>query len=507
LSEPVYSLIFAFQGVLTIFYNLAVMNTQILPVILSGGAGTRLWPVSREGHPKPFMKLADGQSLLEKTYLRAASLAQCLRIDGQATVLTVTNHDYYFLSRDVETRANILSHFLLEPCARNTAAAIALAAHQAIYQFGENIVLLILPADHLIDELQYFDDAVKKASALAEQGYLVTFGISPTTPETGFGYIECGQALGPGKVVSRFVEKPNLAKAQQFLSAGNYLWNSGMFCFEARTLLAQMEQYAPEIAGSAKACWNAIRPEERGDATIQIPTASFEKVPSISIDYALMERSDKVAVVEGLFAWNDIGSWAAVRDLAVPDASGNRALGECIFVDSSNTFVQSEDRLVATVGLKDVMIIDTSDALLVVDANRSQDVKSVVTELKLADHHIAKLHKTVARPWGTYTVLEEGPNFKIKRIEVKPKARLSLQMHQHRSEHWVVVSGLAKVVNGDSTLTLAMNESTYIPAGHKHRLENIGLDSLVVIEVQSGTYTGEDDIVRFDDEYGRQQAN
>ena len=480
------------------------MNNQILPVILSGGAGTRLWPVSREGHPKPFMKLADGQSLLEKTYLRAAALKQCLHVDGRPTLLTVTNADYYFLSRDVEAKAQVHSLFLLEPFARNTAAAIALAAHQAISRFGPNITLLILPADHLIDHLAHFDQAVSQAWDLAQQGYLVTFGITPNAPETGFGYIECGQDLGAGKQVSRFVEKPSIEKAQQYLAAGNYLWNSGMFCFGAATVLSQLERWAPEVASSAKACWDAMSAQANPDSALEISAAAFEKVPSISIDYALMETSDKVVVVAGSFAWNDIGSWAAVRDLAVPDSAGNRALGECIFVDCNNTFVQSEDRLVATVGLNDVMIIDTADALLVVDANRSQEVKSVVSELKLADHQIAKLHKTVARPWGTYTVLEEGTNFKIKRIEVKPKARLSLQMHQHRSEHWVVVSGVAKVVNGEQTLTLNMNESTYIPAGHKHRLENIGSEVLVVIEVQSGAYTGEDDIVRFDDAYGRQ---
>lgn len=483
------------------------MNTLgLLPVILSGGAGTRLWPVSREGHPKPFMKLADGQSLLEKTYLRAAKLSQCLRVNDCPNVLTVTNQDYYFLSRDVELKTKVNSLFLLEPFARNTAAAIALAAHQAISHYGQDIVILILPADHLIDDFEHFNEAVKKAFVLANDGYLVTFGIKPSAPETGFGYIECGLELGAGKKVSRFVEKPNLETAEQYLASGNYLWNSGIFCFRADTLLEQMQTWAPMVASSVKMCWAQMHQQALLSTAIEIPEAPFEKVPNISIDYALMERSDRVVVVEGNFSWNDIGSWAAIRDLAKPDANGNRALGESVFVDCSNTFVQSEDRLVATVGLKDVMVIDTPDALLVVDANRSQDVKSVVAQLKLADHQIVKLHQTVSRPWGTYTVLQEGSNFKIKRIEVKPRGRLSLQMHHHRSEHWIVVDGKAKVINGEETLLLSTNESTYIPAGHKHRLENVGSDMLIMIEVQSGDYTGEDDIVRFDDEYGRTES-
>jgi mannose-1-phosphate guanylyltransferase len=449
------------------------------------------------------MKLADGQTLLEKTYLRASLLSRCLQVNGQPALLTVTNRDYYFLSRDTELKAGVNSLFLLEPFARNTAAAIALAAHQAIAHYGENIIMLVLPADHLINDFESFNAAVEKAYRLAGDGYLVTFGVKPLSPETGFGYIEYGQDLGVGKAVSRFIEKPNLAAAQQYVSAGSYLWNSGMFCFRAQALLEQMQLWAPKLSSSVNECWASTQASSRLSPALELLPADFEKIPNISIDYALMERSDKVAVVVGNFSWNDIGSWAAVRDLAKPDANGNRALGESIFIDTTNTFVQSEDRLVATVGLKDVMIIDTSDALLVLDANRSQDVKSVVSQLKLADHEIIKLHRTVSRPWGTYTVLEEGANFKIKRIEVKPQGRLSLQMHHYRSEHWIVVSGEARVTNAEQILMLSSNESTYIPAGHKHRLENIGTEKLVMIEVQSGHYTGEDDIVRFEDFYGR----
>jgi len=478
------------------------MKNKVITTILSGGSGSRLWPVSRENFPKPFIKVTDGESLIQKAYLRALKLP-CL-----VEVLTVTSRELLFLTIDeyesVDEKPPHKS-FILEPFGRNTAAAIALAAHQAIAHYGEDICLLILAADHLIDDLSAFNDCVDKALSLAQDGYLVTFGLKPNSPQTGFGYIECAQALGQGRAVSRFVEKPNEETARQFLAAGNYLWNSGMFCFKAATLLEQLRQWAPKVASSAQACWEQTCQAGPISSALDIAPATFEAIPNISIDYALMERSDKVVVVEGSFDWNDIGSWAAVRDLAKPDANGNRALGESIFIDSSNTFVQSEDRLVAAVGLKDVMIIDTPDALLVIDAHRSQDVKSVVSQLKLDDHEIVKLHRTVSRPWGTYTTLEEGTNFKIKRIEVKPGASLSLQMHHHRSEHWVVVSGHAKVINGEQVLELATNQSTYIPAGHKHRLENIGKDMLVMIEVQSGEYTGEDDIVRFDDVYGRHQ--
>lgn len=467
---------------------------SIISVVLSGGAGTRLWPASRESHPKPFMKLADGQTLIEKTYARAKALG--------SEVLTVTNRDYYFMSRDQLELVGVSGEFLLEPFGRNTAPAIALAAKFVNEVQGADTVMLVLAADHLVADQAGFAAAVAEASQLAAQGYLVTFGIVPTAPETGFGYIERGDTLGVGNKVARFVEKPDLKTAEGYVASGKYLWNSGMFCFKASVFLAELVKYAPEVTKVVDACWAAMQPLNKTQMA-EIPAGLFKSAPDISIDYAVMEKSDKVAVVPGDFGWSDIGSWNAIRDLVEPNAQQNRALGEAIFVDSTNTFVQSEDRLVATVGINDLMIIDTADALLVAHADKAQDVKKVVAQLKKDGHDAFKLHRTVARPWGTYTVLEEAPGFKIKRIEVKPGASLSLQMHHHRSEHWVVVNGRAKITNGDNEILIQANESTYIPAGKKHRLENPGTISCIMIEVQCGAYLGEDDIIRFDDKYGR----
>ena len=462
--------------------------------MLSGGSGSRLWPASRLNHPKPFIKLHDGETLIQKTYSRAQAL--------KSEILTITNREYYFMSKDVLEDQSIEGSFLLEPFGKNTAPAIALAAHRVIQQFGTDALLLVLPADHLILDQSAFERAVRDAVSLAEKDYLVTFGIVPTNPETGYGYIEQGEELGSGYRVKRFVEKPDLATAQDLVASGRYFWNSGMFCFKAQVFLDELSAHAPDIAKSIQVCWDAID-SNSCNAALEIPGDLFANVPDISVDYAVMEKSGRVAVVPGDFGWSDIGSWNALKDLIKADADGNRLNGDAVAVDSKNIFVQS-NRLVATVGVSDLMIVDTPDALLISHPDSAQKVKDVVGELKARNHDSYKLHRTVSRPWGTYTVLEEGPRFKIKRIEVKPGASLSLQMHHHRSEHWVVVSGTARIVNGELDTLVQANQSAYIPAGQRHRLENPGVLPCVMIEVQCGDYLGEDDIVRFEDNYGRQ---
>lgn len=461
--------------------------------------------VSRRA-PETLHEAADGETLIEKTYRRAAKLPGVLQADGKSKLITVTNRDYYFMSRDELHKAGATGSFLLEPCGRNTAPAIAMAAHRVQDKFGPDALMLVLSADHLIRDEVAFAEAVQKAVQLAssDANFLVTFGIVPTSPETGFGYIKAGGKLKGGYQVEAFVEKPDAATAQKYLDSGSYFWNSGMFCFSAGQFLNQLNMYAPEVGETCAKCWLALKSSASVEnAMLEIPEAQFKQVPDISVDYAVMERSNRVAVVASDIGWTDIGSWNAIRDLVEPDSQNNRACGDAIFVNCQNTFVQSEDRLVATIGLDNVMIIDTADALLVANAKYAQDVKQVVSLLKKADHDSFKIHRTVCRPWGTYTVLEEGSGFKMKRIEVRPGSSLSLQLHHHRSEHWVVVSGEATVVNGDHELIIKNNESTYIPAGQKHRLVNRTKDDLVLIEVQCGSYLGEDDIVRLDDNYGR----
>ena len=472
---------------------------KLIPTILCGGAGSRLWPVSRELHPKPFIRLADGQSLLQKAWLRGVALPDV------AETLTVTNRELFFKTEDEYREVagtqykNLANSFILEPFGRNTAPAIAAAALQVAASHGEDTLLLVLAADHLITDQPAFAQAVAQAMRLAAQGKLVTFGIQPEAPETGYGYIEAD-----GNTVLRFVEKPSPEKAQEYVESGNYLWNSGMFCFSAVTMLREMQLHCPNILAATRACLEQSRRAQGKSYTqIELDPETFGRVPDDSIDYAVMEKSKNVAVVPCSIGWSDIGSWSALGDLTAPDAQGNRIEGEVMLHDVSNCYIQSNQRIVGAIGINNLIIIDTPDAVLVADRNRVQDVKLLYTRLKAQGHETHRLHTTVHRPWGTYTVLEEGPHFKIKRIVVKPAASLSLQMHHHRSEHWIVVSGMANVVNGDQEIFVNTNESTYIPAGHKHRLENPGVVDLVMIEVQSGEYLGEDDIVRFDDIYGR----
>jgi len=468
---------------------------RLVPTIICGGAGSRLWPVSRDQHPKPFIRLADGQSLLQKAFLRAS-------LPGVVEVVTVTNRELYFKTRDeyreVDHAGKPLA-FILEPFGRGTAAAVASAALRTAATHGEDALLLVLPADHLIEDEAAFAAAVESAGRLAQQGRVVAFGIRPTLPETGYGYIEAN-----GTDVVRFVEKPPLEKAKEYVASGRFLWNSGMFCFAAGTIIEEMAVHCPEILDAVRECVaRSANMPAPGAAALELDADAFAKVPDNSLDYAVMEKSRRASVVPCDIGWSDIGSWSAIGDLAKADAHRNRLEGQAFLHDVSGCYIRSSKRVVGAVGVENLVIIDTPDALLVAARDRVQDVRQVYMQLKAKGHEAHKLHRTVHRPWGTYTVLEEGPGFKIKRIVVKPGSALSLQMHYHRSEHWVVVSGTAMVTNGDKQMLVRTNESTFIPSGHKHRLENPGKLDLVMIEVQSGGYVGEDDIVRFEDKYGR----
>jgi mannose-1-phosphate guanylyltransferase/mannose-6-phosphate isomerase len=474
---------------------------MLIPVILSGGAGTRLWPVSRQAYPKPFMRMADGESLLYKTLDRALAVA-----DSQA-VLTVTAQDHYFLTRDEYARhpgaAQVRTRYLLEPAGRNTAPAIVLAALHVQARHGDAAQLLVLPADHLIRDVDAFAAAVRQASALAAQDWLVTFGIRPTHPETGFGYIHAGAPIAGqgGHAIEAFVEKPDRATAEAYLATGDYYWNSGMFCFSAGALLAAAAQTAPDVLRAAQACY--AQADTQADP-VAFAREAFLAQPDISIDYAIMERAARRAVVPANFDWSDIGSWKSISELDAPDARGNRVRGGAILVDSDDCYVQSDgNRMVAAVGVRNLVIVDSGDAVLVADRERAQSVRVVVEQLRADSNSAATHHLTVHRPWGSYTILEDAADCKVKRLTVKPGGILSLQMHHKRSEHWTVVDGTAKVRVGDSETLLQRNQSTYIPMGTLHRLENPGERDLHLIETQCGDYFGEDDIVRLEDVYGR----
>ena len=483
--------------------------SKVIPVILSGGAGTRLWPVSRSAYPKPFMRMADGESLLYKTLERA------LRMASDGHVLTVTGRDYYFLSRDdyarhPQARRDRLP-FLLEPTGRNTAPAVLLAALYVRHHFGADATLLVLPADHLIRDIDAFVADARRAAALATDGRLVTFGIVPSAPETGFGYIRMGALIAEGdaaastaiRKIGAFVEKPDRETAQRYLDSGEYLWNSGMFCFRADALLEAAQQHCPDVLAAAQACHATA---SGSGSPVEFGREAFAAMPDISLDYAIMERAGNCAVVPATFDWSDIGSWKAVSELDADiqtDAAGNRIRGSAIVVESENCYIQGDKRMVAAVGVKNLLIVDTGDAVLVADRERAQQVKLVVDQLRKSGHDSARFHQTVHRPWGSFTVLEDEADCKVKRLTVKPGGVLSLQLHHRRSEHWTVVTGTAKVRVGDREFLLERNESTYIPVNTLHRLENPTEADVHLIEVQCGDYFGEDDIVRLEDKYGR----
>lgn len=468
----------------------------IVPVIISGGPGARLWPLSRETYPKPFIRLSDGTSLIQHALRRAAA------IPGAQEVVTISHRDLLFEIRDhyAELAIHGLRHrFILEPEGRDTAAAIAAAAAETAAAHGSDAVMCILPGDHIIADQPAFLAAVDKAVALAGQRRLVTLGIRPDKPETAYGYIEAD-----GIDIIRFVEKPDIATAVSFLASGRFLWNSGMFFCQAGTMLALMEAHCPDIIADCRRCLASARRSTGDDFTqIELTTDCFSKIRKTSIDYAVLEKASELAVVPCDIGWSDIGSWDAFAQLTPADPQGNVLVGPVAALDAKNNFVRSEGRLVGVVGIEDLVIVDTADALLVAARDRVQDVKQLSNRLKAEGHRSWREHPKVHRPWGTYTVLETGPRFKIKRIEVKPGGRLSLQMHHRRSEHWIVVAGRARVVNGDSEMVLEPDQSTYIPVGQRHRLENPDGAPLILIEVQTGAYLEEDDIVRFDDIYGR----
>ncbi|MFA6051256.1 MAG: mannose-1-phosphate guanylyltransferase/mannose-6-phosphate isomerase [Methylobacter sp.] len=465
----------------------------MIPVILSGGSGTRLWPLSRGQYPKQFLPLASDHTMLQETLLRLVGL------EGLKAPIAVCNEGHRFILAEQLWEIDAKpSAIILEPVGKNTAPAVAMAALTAE---SEDDVLLVLPADHVISNLKAFHQAIAQARVLAEQGFLVTFGIVPTKPETGYGYIK-RDTLQQGAAfnVAAFVEKPDLDTAKRYLKSGDYFWNSGMFAFKAGVFLQELNKCNP---GMLSVCRQALEAAKVDLDFTRLDKQIFSTCPADSIDYAVMEKTDKAVVIPLDAGWNDVGSWSALWDVTDKDSFGNAIKGDVLTVDTQNSFIYAENKLVAVIGVSDLIIVETADALMVAPKDRVQEVKNIVAQLKERGRSEAETHRKVYRPWGHYDSVDGGERHQTKRIVVKPGARLSLQKHHHRAEHWVVVKGSALVTKGEEKILVSENESIYIPIGTVHCLENPGMIALEIVEVQSGNYLGEDDIVRFDDQYGR----
>lgn len=469
---------------------------MILPVIMAGGNGSRLWPLSRELYPKQFLTVSGELSMLQQTAARLTGM------EHHAPLL-ICNEEHRFIAAE-QIRLGGFSHsgIILEPVGRNTAPAIALAALQALKHSkkDEEPLLLVLAADHLIENTLEFQKSVNKALPFALDDKLVTFGVVPITPETGYGYIKAGEPIGDAFSVEQFVEKPDLNTAQGYLASGDYYWNSGMFLFKASRYLEELEKYSPEILF---ACEKAMQSSVPDMDFIRVDKEAFQHCPDDSIDYAVMEKTTSSIVVQMDAGWSDVGSWSALWEVSEKDENSNVVKGDVIAVNSTKNYLHSENKLIAVVGIDNLVVVETKDAILVAHKEQVQDVKTIVNHLKAVGRTEHKIHREVYRPWGKYDSLDVGNRDQVKRITVKPGAKLSIQMHHHRAEHWIIVSGTAKVTNGDRMILLTENESTYIPIGQVHSLENPGVLPLELIEVQSGSYLGEDDIVRFEDRYGR----
>lgn len=492
--------------------------TQVLPVILCGGSGTRLWPLSRSGFPKQFLVLSgDGsnQSLFQQAIGRIHTVANQDVSLGKTIIVTNEEHRFLALDQLRELKSGskkMEATLLLEPSGRNTAPALTLAA---LYAQQENVdknsdpILVVTPADQTVTNPVAFTRALQNAIQIAQEGAIAILGITPNAPETGYGYIKVqGGSKESGLTVERFVEKPDEVTAKQYLAEGGYFWNGGMFVLKASIWLAALKEYRPDILAATEKAWLTKTMDSSGDADFVRPSKElFNAIPSESIDYAVIEKCPgskyPIKMVELDAGWNDLGAWDAVWQVGAQDKEGNVTAGDTLLANTKNSLVHASSRLVSAVGVENLIIIETADAVLVADRKNSQDVKNIVTQLGSQKREEKNLHRKVSRPWGWYDSVDEGERFKVKRIQVKPGASLSLQMHHHRAEHWIVVKGTAEITNGDQVLLLTENQSTYIPQGQTHRLANPGKTPLEIIEVQSGSYLGEDDIVRFEDTYGR----